>query len=365
MYYYRIAELTMESDRELSSYRVFACEPAKADVTVNVTDELPPPGPERVSGMMAHRKLADGWFFHPVSTEERGLYISEDYSRLRRLGAEGPKVMGIVDESEWYIRIAMECMLARKGYLSLHAAAVEVSGEACLFSGPSGVGKSTRAAAWCQAFGAKLINGDRPLIDTGKMEVYGVPWDGKEQCFRNVHYPLKAICEVRRSGSAYIRAMDFAQRRKLLIRQCFMPMWDTETAVIQMTNAARLAAGAKIVRIFSGPTEEDARALYSALDNHTYLKGEPDMKAKQGFILRNVVDEHILMPTGDMIGKFNGTVLLNDVSAFVWEKLQNPVSREDLLNAVLDEFEVEKAVAAADLDGLLATLKEYGVIEDD
>ena len=89
------------------------------------------------------------------------------------------------------------------------------------------------------------------------------------------------------------------------------------------------------------------------------------MKAKQGFILRNVVDEHILMPTGDMIGKFNGTVLLNDVSAFVWEKLQNPVSREDLLNAVLDEFEVEKAVAAADLDGLLATLKEYGVIEDD
>ena len=30
-------------------------------------------------------------------------------------------------------------------------------------------------------------------------------------------------------------------------------------------------------------------------------------------------------------GKFNGTVLLNDVSAFVWEKLQNPVSRDDLL----------------------------------
>ena len=89
------------------------------------------------------------------------------------------------------------------------------------------------------------------------------------------------------------------------------------------------------------------------------------MKAKQGFILRNVVDEHILMPTGDMIGTFNGTVLLNDVSAFVWEKLQNPVSREDLLKAILDEFEVEKAVAATDLDALLATLKEYGVIEDD
>ena len=89
------------------------------------------------------------------------------------------------------------------------------------------------------------------------------------------------------------------------------------------------------------------------------------MKAKQGFVLRNVVDEYILMPTGDNIGKFNGTVLLNEVSALVWEKLQNPISREDLLKAILDEFEVEKAVAAADLDALLAKLKEYGVISED
>lgn len=365
MYYYRIADLTMESDRELGSYKAFACEPARADVTVTVTDELPPSGPEQRSGVMIHRKLTDGWFFHSLSTDQRGLYISEDYSQLRRLGTDGPKIMGIVDESEWYIRIAMECLLARRGFLSLHAAAVEVQGEACVFSGPSGVGKSTRAQAWEEAFGAELINGDRPLIDVRHLELYGVPWDGKEQCFRNVHYPLKAICEVRRSDSVYIRSMDYAQRRKLLLRQCFMPMWDTETAFVQMTNIARLAAGAEIVRVFSGPTAEDARALYSALDNHTFLKEEPDMKAKQGFILRNVVDEHILMPTGDMIGTFNGTVLLNDVSAFVWEKLQNPVSREDLLKAILDEFEVEKAVASADLDALLATLKEYGVIEDD
>ena len=55
------------------------------------------------------------------------------------------------------------------------------------------------------------------------------------------------------------------------------------------------------------------------------------MKAKPGFILRNVVDEYILMPTGDNIGQFNGTVLLNEVSAFVWGKLQNPLSKEDLL----------------------------------
>lgn len=365
MYYYRIADLTIESDRELSSYKAFTCEPVKADVTITVTDKFPPSGPEQISRMMVHRRLSDGWFFHPLSTDQRGLYVSEDYSQLKRLGTKGPKVMGIVDESEWYVRIALECLLTRRGYLSLHAAAVEVQGEAYVFSGPSGVGKSTRARAWEDAFAAELISGDRPLIDVRHLELYGVPWDGKEQCFRNVHYPLKAICEVRRSGSAYIRSMDYAQRRKLLIRQCFMPMWDTETAIIQMTNIARLAAGAEIIRIFSGPTIKDAQTLYSVFDNHDYLKEERDMKAKQGFILRNVVDEFILMPTGDNIGKFNGTVLLNEVSAFVWEKLQDPMSKDDLLKAILDEFEVDKATASADLDGLLQTLRGFDVIEDD
>ena len=106
-------------------------------------------------------------------------------------------------------------------------------------------------------------------------------------------------------------------------------------------------------------------ALYSVIQKQKYLEEEKDMKANPGFILRNVVDEHILMPTGDNIGKFNGTVLLNEVSAFVWEKLQNPVSKDDLLRAVLDEFEVEKAVASADLDALLATFNEYGIIENE
>jgi len=210
-----------------------------------------------------------------------------------------------------------------------------------------------------------LVNGDRPLIDIRHMELYGVPWDGKEQCFRNVHYPLKAVCEIRRSGSDYVRDMSFNQRRKLLLHQSFLPMWDTETAAFQMANITRLAAEANIVRVFCGPAGENACALYDALQKKKHYGEEKDMKAKQGFILRNVVDEYILMPVGDNIGKFNGTVLLNEVSAFVWEKLQKPISKEDLLQSVLDEFEVEKAVAMADLDALLATLKEYGVVEDD
>ncbi len=362
MYYYKVAELILQSTCKLFSFGEFACDPADADIVLEVTDELPPSGKDIISGSVVHRQIPDGWFFHLKSNDALGLFVNTAYTHIRLLGQKvgevGPGWM------EWFIRIAMECRLIRMGYVSLHAAAVEMQEEAFAFSGPSGVGKSTRATAWIDMLDAKLINGDRPLINVKDLELYGVPWDGKEKCFRNVHYPLKAICEVRRSDLVYVRAMNFQQRRKLLLHQCFIPMWDNETAAIQLINISRLASSAEIVRVFCGPDSKHAKMLYNALKDQNYLKEELDMKAKPGFVLRNVVDEFILMPTGDNIGVFSGTVLLNEVSAFVWEKLQSSVSKDDLLKAILNEFEVEKAVAAADLDALLAKLKEYDVIEE-
>jgi len=362
MIYYRIAEVTLQSDCNLPSFDTFNCDPCKADVLLAITKELPPAGKESRSGSIIHRKISDGWFFHFKDTDQYGLYVNEDYSHLKMLGVEDSDIDIWM---EWFIMIALECLLIRRGYVSLHSAAVEIKGEAIAFSGNSGIGKSTRAEAWINALGAKMVNGDRPLINVKDLSLYGVPWDGKEQCYRNVSFPLKAICEIRRSSSAYLREMNFAQRRKFLIRQCFIPMWDTETATVQIANITELAKRAKIVRAFCGPSEDDAKALCRMLQDNKMLKEETDMKAKSGFVLRNVVDEYILMPTGENIGKFNGTVLLNEVSAFIWEKLHNPISKEDLIKAILDEYNVQRSDASADLDELLKTLKQFDVIEDD
>ena len=361
-YYYRVASLTLQSSFELLSFKRFSCEPAEADVIIEQADRMPVSGEKHFSGRVAHRETADGWEITLRENDQKGVYTNTDYTHIRYFGAAEKTLYG---DDEWLARICLECWFVRHGYIIFHSAAIEKDGQAFAFSGPSGIGKSTRACAWIQGLGATLVNGDRPLIRVQEPELYGVPWDGKEQCFRNVHYPLKAIFEVRRSKTDYIRKMSIEQKRKLLLRQSFVPMWDTETAALQMGNIAQMANRVEMVRIFSGPTGEDARLLYNTLIKQEYLKEEPDMNAKPGFILRNVVDEYILMPTGDNIGKFNGTILLNAVSAFVWEKLQNPMSREDLLKAILDEFEVDKATASADLDALLQTLRGYGVIKDD
>jgi len=265
------------------------------------------------------------------------------------------------------LRTAFECRFCHEGIVSLHAACVENGEYAVAFTGHSGLGKSTRAKAWVDALGFEWISGDRPAVRLEKegSTACGVPWDGKEQIFRNVERPLKAILEVRRSSANYVRKLTDDQARRLLMQQTFVPMWDTDTAVLAMANVRQLIRKTPVYRVFCGPDGDAARQIHDILFHHPEKIREEaeDMKIKDGFVLRNVVDEHIVMPTGDNIAKFEGAVVLNDVSAFVFEQLKRPVSKEDVLEAVLNEFEVDEATAKADLENLLVQFEEMGLIE--
>ncbi|MDO4371789.1 MAG: PqqD family protein, partial [Clostridia bacterium] len=193
----------------------------------------------------------------------------------------------------------------------------------------------------------------------------GVPWDGKEQIFRDVEAPLRCILEVRRSPANYVRALSEEQARRVVTQQCFIPMWDTDSAVLALSNVRSLIRKTPVYRVFCGPDAQDARAIYDIIVHHPekIRKETQEMKIKEGFVLRNVVDEHIVMPTGDNIAKFEGAVVLNEVAAFVYKQLENPVGRDDLLAAMLAEYEIDEATAAADLDALLEQFQNMGLIE--
>lgn len=87
------------------------------------------------------------------------------------------------------------------------------------------------------------------------------------------------------------------------------------------------------------------------------------MKARKGFVLRNIMGDNILSPAGSMIKDFKATVIMNDLSAFVWGKLQEEVTQDELLEAILAEYEVDRETASTDLEDLLTKFKDYGIIE--
>lgn len=365
---YLIAEVLLHSQIELPSFGCFVCGSGESSCAFSVeaalerSGEIPSEGEEISSSSIVSRRLPDGWFYHTPLSAESGLIVNEDYTHLRLIGKE-TIVPAASAQEELFVRIALECLMIHTGYVSLHASAINIGGKGIAFAAPSGTGKSTRARAWMEAFSAEFISGDRPLVKADGSILSGVPWDGKEKCFRNIALPLGGIFEVRRSAVSYVRKLDYDQARRMLLRQSFLPMWDTDTAAIQMINISRLASSADFYRMFSGPSPEDAKKIKEIIENKTYLKEEPDMKAKSGFVLRNVAGEYMLMPVGENIATYKGAVLFNKVSAFIWEKLQDPVSRDDLLTAVLDEYDVEKEVAEKDLDNILQRFDELGLLE--
>ena len=83
------------------------------------------------------------------------------------------------------------------------------------------------------------------------------------------------------------------------------------------------------------------------------------MEFKKEFILREIVGEAVLIPTG---AQFNGLMSVNELGKFIWENYEKASNEDELLKFVLDEYEVDEDVAKTDLDEFLAVLKENEII---
>ncbi len=73
------------------------------------------------------------------------------------------------------------------------------------------------------------------------------------------------------------------------------------------------------------------------------------MKIKEGFILRKVASSYAVVATGKRVKEFNGVITLNETGAFLWNKLVGGATEEDLVTALLNEYEVDKSVAETDV----------------
>jgi hypothetical protein len=88
------------------------------------------------------------------------------------------------------------------------------------------------------------------------------------------------------------------------------------------------------------------------------------LKIKSGYILREIADTYIVVPVGERVISFKGMMTLNRSGAYIWECLKNEITYENLLQKILDKYEVSKEIAAEDLDEFLAKARVNGVIEE-
>ena len=86
------------------------------------------------------------------------------------------------------------------------------------------------------------------------------------------------------------------------------------------------------------------------------------MKIKKELVKRDIAGDTILVPVGKTVYDSTGLFILNELGAFLGDRLEAARSEEELLGLILDEYEVPEAVAAKDLRTFLDKLRELGIL---
>lgn len=108
-----------------------------------------------------------------------------------------------------FAHIALEEILLSRSAVILHGAFINTVYGGIIFSGPSGIGKSTQAELWTRFYGARLINGDRTILRRkGPFWYgYGSPYAGSSKCYRDESEKICAIVFLEQSDQCMIRRM--------------------------------------------------------------------------------------------------------------------------------------------------------------
>ena len=88
------------------------------------------------------------------------------------------------------------------------------------------------------------------------------------------------------------------------------------------------------------------------------------MKLKYEFAVREIMGEYVMVPLGAGALEFSGMISTTETGATLVEALKEHVTYQELLQRLLEEYEIDEATAAADLDEFLNQLKRLNLLID-
>ena len=135
------------------------------------------------------------------------------------------------------IRPVFLFLAQKKGMFVLHSASLLYLEKAWLFSGPSGMGKSTHTAFWKKLFDTPFLNGDLNLIgkEGDQFVVYGIPWCGTSEIFTVEKKELGGIVLLEKAPEDKIVSLTKEQKTLRVMQRMISPPW---TAGLMKKNLA-------------------------------------------------------------------------------------------------------------------------------
>lgn len=171
------------------------------------------------------------------------------------------------DANNLFSHLNFEELLLRKGRLCLHASCVDTPLGGILFSGPSGIGKSTQSDLWRRYRGGVPINGDRPILsrDGGNWLAWGSPYAGSSDCHVNANCPVRAIVMLGKGAQCKLRKLSVAEAFRKVWSGVTVHSWDESYVTAALGLTQDLVEAVPVYELICTPDERAVTCLEDAL----------------------------------------------------------------------------------------------------
>ena len=86
------------------------------------------------------------------------------------------------------------------------------------------------------------------------------------------------------------------------------------------------------------------------------------LKLDKEYVLRQIGDDYVIVPVWKAAMGFNGMITVNETGAFLWEQLVEGINKEELLQTMVETYEVTQEEAERDIDEFLDVLYKNNIL---
>lgn len=282
LYFSFYSDLELDIDPELNNFIIPVT--VETDVSIRISrdwDSLTLPDVPQLGEDMICRyyRENDTWYCltcggikGPVAC---AIYES-DYREILCVLNEKPFLMPPKNLGGILRMIPMRAIFQNFGVMFLHASRVCYKGRAILFSGSSGIGKTTQAGLWHTYRDAEILCNDRTLLRKTDdiWRTYGYPLDGSEPVRSSEMVPLGAIVLLEQGLKSHIERLRLGRAASMLIGQIVIDVWNPDARKKAMDEILILLEDIPVFLLTCTPNEQAVEVLEEKLKNEGVIPFE-------------------------------------------------------------------------------------------
>ena len=200
-----------------------------------------------------------------VTEQKNGCFVIRDKQKeFLSCGENKNKNVQILDDIIYRLCISV---LFTKSVLHLHSSFVLYNDQAILFTGPSGIGKTTQAELWRDYEDAVIVNGDVTLIRKidDVWRAFGAPIHGSSPYCENMDAPIAAIIVLKQAEENQLIRLDAFTALAECFPEIYRPEMSDETREILLDTVDALFSEIPVYQLSCRPDRESVELVKQTL----------------------------------------------------------------------------------------------------